>query len=155
MKKITLASLFLALCLTSFAQKNNDEDDRLDEMIDDKIEYIQNKVGLTPEEAEKFVPRYKKYIEERFHTYEKSPLDNIDIHEKKNKKLSEEEYKKINEKFINGKINKALSTKLYYEKFQEIVPESKIYKLYMAERSYKYELLKKVQNKGSKTSNSK
>ncbi|MCK9156494.1 MAG: hypothetical protein M0P12_10355 [Paludibacteraceae bacterium] len=155
MKKITLASLFLALCLTSFAQKNNDEDDRLDEMIDDKIEYIQNKMGLTPEEAEKFVPLYKKYIEERFLTYEKSPLDNIDIHEKKNKKLSEEEYKKINEKFINGKINKALSTKLYYEKFQEILPESKIYKLYMAERSYKYELLKKVQNKGSNTSNSK
>jgi len=123
-------------------------------MIEDKIEYIQTKMGLTEEEAENFIPLYKKYMEERFSTYENSPLDNLDIPERK-KKLSEADYKKINENYINGKINKALSAKLYYEKLQEILPESKIYKLYMAEKTYKYELLKRVQKRGTKTANSK
>jgi len=153
MKKTTLTSILLAFCLYSFSEKNSD-DDRLDVMIEDKIEYIQTKMGLTEEEAENFIPLYKKYMEERFSTYENSPLDNLDIPERK-KKLSEADYKKINENYINGKINKALSAKLYYEKLQEILPESKIYKLYMAEKTYKYELLKRVQKRGTKTANSK
>ena len=144
MKRIILSLLLLSVSILSFAQKN--EEKKIQEMVEDKTSYIIERMGLTPEETEKFVPIYKKYTTERINTFESSPFENFNYKEEKS--MSEEEFKKINAAYVNGKVNRALTTKLYYEKFREVIPESKIYKMQMAERDFKHELLKRVQNKG-------
>lgn len=128
----------------SYAEK--DDEEKTKAMVEFKSAYILERMDLTQEEAAKFIPIYKKYITERINTFEECPLEDFDY--KANNKLTEQEYKKINDTFVNGRINRALATKFYYEKFREIIPDSKIYKMQMAEKDFKHELLKRVQNKG-------
>ena len=144
MKRIILSLLLLSVSAISFAEKN--EEEKIQEMVEEKTSYIIERMGLTPEETEKFVPIYKKYITERINTFDNSPFENFNYKEEKS--MSEEEFKKINDAYVNGKVNRALSAKLYYERFREVIPESKIYKMLIAERDFKRELLKRVQNKG-------
>lgn len=142
--KRTIISLLLAFVATaSYAEKENDEKSK--EMLEFKTTYIVERMNLTKEESEKFIPIYERYTLEKFNSSTESPFNDFDS--KANDDLSEEEYRKINDDFVNGRINRALSTKVYYERFREIIPESKIYKMQMAERDFKHELLRRVHNK--------
>lgn len=145
MKRVILLLTFAFASIASYAEKPDDE--KVKTSIEKKATFVIEKMDLTPEEAEKFVPIYKKYITERYYTFEESPFNDFDY--KAKSKMTEEEYKKINDNFVNGRVNRALATKWYYEMFREIIPESKIYKMQMAERDFKFELLKLVQNKGA------
>lgn len=144
MKRVILSLLLAITATSSYAEKENEEKSM--EMIEYKTDYVVERIGLTSEEAEKFIPLYKKYTLEKFNSSVESPFNDFDYKAKNN--LTEEEYRKINDGFVNGRINRALSTKVYYERFREVIPESKIYKMQMAERDFKHELLKQVQKKG-------
>ena len=145
-KKLTTTIFFLsALIYSSFAEEKKQE--RLDELLQERTEYICSKIGLTPEEKEKFIPLYIEFQKKRMSMYEK---DNL-FHCKKNKEkksYTEEDYREMNEFYTNEKLNNATLDKVYYEKFREILPESKIYNMFQAERAYKHDLIKRVENKG-------
>jgi hypothetical protein len=145
-KKLTATIFFLsALIYSSFAEEKKQE--RLDELLQERTEYICSKIGLTPEEKEKFVPLYKEFQQKRMGMYEK---DNRFHFKKINEKKSytEEEYREMNEFYTNEKLNNATTDKIYYEKFREIIPESKIYGMFQAEKAYRRDLIKRVENKG-------
>jgi hypothetical protein len=69
MKYILHLLLFTALCFPAFAQEENDTPAK-DPKIQKRIEaaraaYITERLGLTPEEAEKFWPVYKEFSDKR------------------------------------------------------------------------------------------
>ena len=141
-KKLTTTIFFLsALIYSSFAEEKKQE--RLDELLQERTEYICSKIGLTPEEKEKFVPLYIEFQQKRLSMYEKDFKKKKDI-----KSYTEEDYREMNEFYTNEKLNNATLDKIYYEKFREILPESKIYNMFQAERAYKHDLIKRVENKG-------
>jgi len=146
MKKKFAATFFiLSSVICSFAEEKKQE--RLEELLQERTEFICSKIGLTPEEKVKFIPLYKEYQKKRINLYEK---DNLFHHGKKKDKKSytEEYYREMNEFYTNERLNNATLDKIYYEKFREILPESKIYNMFQAERSYRHDLIKQVENRG-------
>jgi len=150
MKKRLITTIFFlsALICSSFAEERKQE--RLDELLQERTEYIISKIDLTPEEREKFIPLYKEFQQKRMSMYEK---DNLHFKKKREKKsYTEEDYREMNEFYTNEKLNNATLDKIYYEKFREILPESKIFNMFQAEKTYRRDLLKRVENKGKDNS---
>ncbi len=139
--------ILLGFFCNAFAQSNNKQE-RMSELLQKRTEYICSEIGLTPQEKEKFVLLYNEFQQKRMELFQK---DNLRSKKKKDDKNSftEEDYKKINEAYVNEKLNKATLDRLYYEKFREILPESKIFAMFQAERSYRQKLMKQVENKGN------
>jgi len=144
-KGLTIAVFLIGSFIYSFAEEKKQE--RLDELLQQQTEYICSKIDLTPEEKEKFTPLYNEYQAKRMVMFEKNEVG----HFKKirgRKSYTEAEYQQINEAYINEKLNRATLERIYYEKFREILPESKIYHIFHAEKLYKQDLIKQVENKG-------
>ncbi len=147
MKTQLTAIIFLLGCFfcNAFAQDNKQE--RMQALLQKRTEYICSKIGLTTEEKAKFVPLYNEFQQKRMELFQK---DDLGMRKKKENKNSftEQDYQKINEAYISGKLNKATLDRVYYEKFKEILPESKIFAMLQAERLYRQDLMKQVENKG-------
>ena len=144
-KRLTTTIFFLsAFMYSSFAEEKKQE--RLEELFQERTEYICSKMGLTLEEKEKFIPLYEEFQQKRMSLYEKDNL--FHLKKKKDKFYTEEDYREINEFYTNEKLNNATLDKIYYEKFREILPESKIFNMFQAEKTYRHDLLKRVENKG-------
>ncbi len=139
--------IFLTFLGNIFAQ--DDKQKRMNELLQKRTEYICSKIGLTSEEKEKFVPLYNEFQQKRMELFRK---DQLGLKKRKKDKASftEQDYQEINESYINEKLNKATQDRLYYEKFREILPESKIFAMFQAERLYRQDLMKQVENKGKK-----
>jgi len=146
MNKQLIAVVFLlsSFC-SSFAEGEKQE--RLNELLQKRTEYICSKIGLTPEEKEKFIPLYNEFQRKRMDLFEKDDLG-LKKREEKKTSFTEQDYRKMNEFYINEKLNKATLDRIYYEKFKEILPESKIFNMFQAERLYRHDLIKQVENKG-------
>ncbi|MDZ7645880.1 MAG: hypothetical protein U5K54_01165 [Cytophagales bacterium] len=71
MKKLIVLSLFLISALSAFAQDPTDadlvvQDPKAQEKIKNlRIAYISDKLGLTPDQAEKFWPVYREFSDQR------------------------------------------------------------------------------------------
>ena len=147
MKKRLITTIFFLSALIYSSSAEEKKQERLDELLQERTEYISSKIDLTPEEREKFIPLYKEFQQKRMSMYEK---DNLYHFKKKKEKKSytEEDYREINEFYTNEKLNNATLDKIYYEKFREILPESKIFNMFQAEKTYRRDLLKRVENRG-------
>ncbi len=145
-KRLTAVFFLLSSFLCSFAEDKKQE--KLDELLQRRAEYICSKIGLTPEEKEKFMPLYNEYQEKKMDLFEKDNLDRLRKRKEKKSSYTEEEYREVNESYINEKLDRSTLDRIYYEKFREILPESKIFNMFQAERLYKHDLIKQVENKG-------
>ena len=61
---ILIATLFIGVHLTSFAQDDGDQRERAGKLEALKIAYLTKKMNLTPEEAQRFWPIYNRYAAE-------------------------------------------------------------------------------------------
>ena len=145
-KRLTAAIFLLSSFINSFAEDKKQE--RLEELLQKRTEYICSKIGLTPEEKEKFAPLYDEFQEKRMNLFEKDDLGYLKRKKDKKSSFTEQDYREINESYTNEKLNNATLERIYYEKFREILPESKIFNMFQAERSYRHDLIKQVENKG-------
>ena len=145
-RQLTIITFLLGFFISSFAEDRKQE--RLGEFLQKRTEYISSKIGLTPEEKEKFVPLYNEFQEKRMNLFEKDDLGYLNKRKDKKSSLTERDYREINESYTNEKLNRATLDKIYYEKFREILPESKIFNMFQAERLYRHDLIKQVENKG-------
>ena len=144
-KKLTATIFFLSSLICSFAEEKKQE--RLEGLLHERTEFICSKIGLTPEEKEKFIPLYNEFQNKRMSMYEKDNLFHFG-NKKGKKSYTEEDYREMNEFYTNERLTNATLDKVYYEKFREILPESKIYNMFQAEKSYRHDLIRQLENRG-------
>ena len=137
MKKI----LFVLFCLTSvvgvFAQPQNG---RVKERVEaQRVGFITQRLNLTPEESQAFWPVYNQYTEKlqqiRNSVKLEQPLDD----------MSDADTEKLIMAQMDKESRELDLRKEYYQKLKKVISVKKIAKLYKAERDFRGELLKQLQ----------
>ena len=139
---MAIATFLFMLSVSAFGEHRKQE--QMDRLLQQRIEFITSKIELTEEEKEKFVPLYEEFQEKQISSFEKNNRREANCKEEKN--YTEEDFRKKNESYFNEKLERATLDRIYYEKLREILPESKIYNLYKAEKAYRRDLLRQVKN---------
>ena len=137
------ATLLVASLMVSCSKKN--DEDRSEQIKVQKIAFFTEKLNLTAEEAQIFWPVYNEYwqrkntiIEERRAAMQFC-AENIE-------KLSEEEIERYADMYINFHKQESDLLIEFNEKFKEVLPASKVMKLYLADYEFKTYLLKQIRN---------
>jgi hypothetical protein len=130
MKKIVLLALFSLLTLGFNAQGQAKNDDVRKQWWEDfkakRAAFLTEKIGLTPDEAQKFWPLYNAYDEK------KGQLLFQMRGQLYRPKKDAQDYAKANLDYINLKIQDAHLEKLYYEKFKTFLGPEKLNRYYRA-----------------------
>lgn len=114
-----------------------------------KIAFFTEKIGLTPEEAEKFWPVYNAYWKKKNAIIEERQ-NKMSHYSKKQENLSPEEMEELADSYIHQEVQKAQLLKEYHEKFKNILPIHKVMKIYKADYQFKEYLLEKIRKSGEK-----
>lgn len=146
MKHYTLVLLlFCAFTLggtTVFAQDSN-ANERKENVEAAKVAFITDKMGLTAEQAQQFWPLYNEYEAKRremVKSYRSGYRRNLD-------ELSEQEAKaRIDGMFVTKERELNLEQE-YAAKYQRIITNKQLIKLYRAEREFTKMLLKRLDDR--------
>lgn len=146
--KISLFNLLIALFLLPIGlnaqdQKQGQRQERKEEIKKYKIAYITEQVNLTSDEAQKFWPVYNEH---------QAKLDAIRKERRTKMKAFREKMETATDADIDRMIRNGMEAKkkelqleeTYYEKYKRVLPIKKVAKLYHAEKTFKKELLKKI-----------
>ena len=106
-----------------------------------KVAYITSELGLTPEESQKFWPVYNQYWDERMKIGEKRRM----LFKKIRKENPGDA--QIDEMIRYMKDEVAVFEK-YIPKFKEILPSSKVAKIFTSEEGFKRHLLQQANERG-------
>ncbi|HSH52187.1 MAG TPA: hypothetical protein VK982_10740 [Bacteroidales bacterium] len=108
-----------------------------------KIAFFTDKIGLTPEEAEKFWPIYNSYWE-RKNNIIADRKETMTYFADKSENMSKKEMFQYADNYINYEMQLAELLNEYHEKFKKILPIQKVMKIYLADYEFKAYLLKKI-----------
>ncbi|MGC9151275.1 MAG: hypothetical protein ACP5F6_05910 [Microbacter sp.] len=143
MKRIALFIGLLIMVSAVYPQgKPNNHQQRLNEIRQKKIEFIQQRVQLTPQEAQQFWPLYHEYEQKRWDLMKASRET---FQQDRGLKERNADYAEMTENMINFDLVRAQLAKTYYERFKKILPPEKLFQYYMADREFKEWLLKDIQ----------
>lgn len=138
MKKYVTIVVFL-ICASQmvFAQKS-----KMDQIKAERAAYFTQELSLTPEEAEVFWPVYNQYSEKR-HSLKKETRQlkkemKLSIENKENKEAE------LFDKILDKEEEEIQLIREYLSKFKKVLPEEKVYQLYLAEEKFKRHMLKKL-----------
>ena len=110
-----------------------------------KVEFITTKLELTPEEAEKFWPLYNEF-ESKLKALEKKRR--MVLKENYNKELTDDEVNELIQMNFDTD-QQILSLRRQYDvKFKKVLSVQKVGKLYVAEKEFRHELLRKMKRGG-------
>lgn len=147
---IFMAMMIMAIVIPSQAQDKGKMGKERQEMGKKikvaKIAFISEQLELTPEEAEKFWPVYNENEEkrenltrgmmEKFRTHD----EDVDMSDEKAEELMQQRFQQ-EEALLDLK-------KEYHDKYLEILPATKVLKLYMVENNFKRHLMEKMGRRG-------
>jgi len=133
-KTFNLILYILFIYNISYAQQNNKED----KMLSIKIAYITEKIELTSKQSEKFWPVYFE-LEDKLRAINKQKR-NFD-------NLSDEQLKEALMQQFKDEKRKIEIKESYINKFLDIISIRQLYNLYKSEKSFKRELIKRMNNK--------
>ena len=133
-KTFNLILYILFIYNFSYAQQNNKED----KMLSIKIAYITEKIELTSKQSEKFWPVYFE-LEDKLRAINKQKR-NFD-------NLSDEQLKEALMQQFKDEKRKIEIKESYINKFLDIISIRQLYNLYKSEKSFKRELIKRMNNK--------
>lgn len=140
-QKLIIAVIIMVFATPLFSQSINS--DRIEA---ERIAFFTKKLDLSPEEAQKFWPVYNdftsrkdKIIQERngLIRYLNQNLNN----------LSDKEVEESGDKLISFILEEAELTRIYHEKFKEVLPPAKVVKIYSTEVQFKTMLLNKLRQR--------
>ena len=143
MKRYILLITLFILSSVGFinAQPKGCNNAKREAMEAQKVAFITEKVGLTPEEAEKFWPLYNSFEAQRRDLRHQMH----DIRRSITNESSEGDYKKaLNELQKIDMQQSALKLK-YHKEFLKILSAKKLFNYYSAENEYKKELIKHIE----------
>ncbi len=100
-----------------------------------KMEYIQKEAGLSQEEAKRYFPLYNELSKKKFelHRQHRSKVEEM---KKKNKNMSNNEYRQLLENDVDIKLKEAEMEKEYSGKLEKILSPEKLYRAQQAERKF-------------------
>ncbi len=140
MKRYVLFLINVLLVATmASAQASGKRAQMRERMYEKKVEFINDRVAFTTEEDKAFWPVYKEYMEKRREA--KQDLRKMRHAVKNGEKVDYESY---NDLVVQVEVDEAAISQEYYKKIKAILPPEKIYKLHMAEREFKKQLLERV-----------
>ncbi|MDR1416226.1 MAG: hypothetical protein LBJ57_02250 [Prevotellaceae bacterium] len=132
------------------AGKQQRHKQRQEQMQARKVGYFTTQLELTPEEAALFWPVYNEYWKKRDDLFnERNSL----IRKAKRDKVDDKKALQIAQRMVGNLQDDANLTREYNEKFTKILSPQKLLKYYIAEESFKVELLNVLRKHGSKVEN--
>lgn len=127
---------------TAFAQDRN-RHERRENVEAAKTAFLTDKMGLTPEQSQKFWPIYNEYEAKRRELVKGYRIDfrqNID-------ELTDQEVEARVAKIFDLKEKELALDKAYAEKYQKVISVKQLVKLYRGEREFTKLLLKRLDHK--------
>lgn len=145
MKRIVLLFIITLTCTVIMAQNAHKMQQKREQIQAQKIAFITEKMQLSPEEAQVFWPVYNEYDKKKSDIERNLSSPQMRESRPDVETMSDEE---IND-FILKRFDKEqqlvnLNTE-YFQKFKDILPVKKVYKLYEAEMQFRRMLLGKLQ----------
>jgi len=148
--RLLLSTLMLLTGSLAMAQPDDMPpipEDKLEEIKAQKVAYITQKMGFTPEEAQKFWPVYNQYDKE----LETSRKEMRDFHrglKKSGTELTEAEANQLIDKELSTRQKELDTRRKYSTEFKKNLGAVRTVKLYQAERDFNKELLKRMRERG-------
>ncbi|GAA4365721.1 hypothetical protein GCM10023185_36270 [Hymenobacter saemangeumensis] len=142
-RAFALAGLLLAAAPAVQAQNGpggGRRGERLAQLENAKIAFITNRVSLSQEQAQKFWPLYNEFTARRREVHRNGRLARRDISEG----MSDQQIRdNISQSFVARQQELNLE-KEYFDKFQKVISLRQVAQLFMAERDFTKEVIKRV-----------
>lgn len=140
MKQLSIALMLFFISLGVNAQKQNR--DAMEQIKSVRIALITERLGLTPDQAEKFWPVYREYnLERRALRQEfKTAREGVDI-----ENLTDDQSKQLFKKSMELKQNELNLEKEYSNRMGDVITTQQLFKLKNAEKDFQQMLLKRIQ----------
>jgi len=139
MRTFILFSLLLLFSIKNFAQPGKVE--KLKQLQKQKINYFNERLNLSNQEAKKFWPVYNDY-QNRRNLIAQERRSTTTYFLKNSENMSEEEISELLEKYINYEQRETKLLEVYTNKFREFLPEKKVIKVFILEVQFRQWLLK-------------
>lgn len=139
---ITFVAISMMLSSEAFAQDGKQKGKHFDKeaFLAKRNAYITAEVGLTPEEAEQFIPLCNELRQKMFEVGRECRKFSKQV--RKQEKVTEADYTKLIDDCLEVRIKEAQLEKEYYEKFKKILSSEKLYKYREAEIKFARNFMK-------------
>jgi hypothetical protein len=127
------------------AGKQQRHKQRKEQMQARKVGYFTAQLELTPEEAELFWPIYNEYWKKRNDLF--NERNNL-IRKAKHDKMDDKKALQMAQRMVGNLQDDANLAREYNEKFAKVLPPQKLLKYYVAEESFRTELLNVLRKHG-------
>ncbi len=138
MKSVSIFFMLIFITLGTFAQNR----EAMKKIESARIALITERLGLTPEQAEKFWPVYRQYNMERRELRQefRNTRQNVDM-----QNLTEEQSKELVQKSMDLKQRELNLEKEYAQRLSEVISTQQLFKLKNAEKDFQQMILKRIQ----------
>ncbi|MCG8308375.1 MAG: hypothetical protein MI975_13360 [Cytophagales bacterium] len=139
MKRVGIILILLLISSGAFAQNR----EAMKKIESARIALITERLGLTPDQAEKFWPVYREYNQERREIRRefRDARQGVDM-----KNLTDEQSKRLVQKSIEMKQKELNLEKEYSNRLSEVISTQQLFKLKNAEKDFQQMLLKRIQD---------
>ena len=120
--------------------------DKIQELQAQKVGFFTKKLQLTSREAQEFWPVYNDY-QVRKNKIIQDRRNSTRYYMQNFNNLSEKEIEEMTGKYIRLMKEESDLLITYHEKFKEVLPISKVMKMYISEEQYKIFLLRQLRNR--------
>jgi len=149
MKKIfafAVILVFATLTTTVSAQHDDKEHkDRWEKFRAEKIGFLTSELELTPDEAQEFWPVYNLLEKERWEAQKHRRELEEQVRDAE-ENMSDRKIVELTRDYAGSMQKEADMLVEYNEKFLDILPSSKVLKLYKAENEFRFQMIKKFRD---------
>lgn len=136
MEKLVIILVFIfSITTDSFSQNGA----RHEKVINARAEYVSKEMGLSSEEKENFIPLYKEYSRKKAQA-KRAYRQNFKSNQKSIQARSADEILDSEQAIIDLE-------RQYINEFESVAAESKVAKLFMAEKKFKKMLMKRIKER--------
>lgn len=139
MKKIIIFAVCIFVSITlsvAIAQKKEGRNRSFSkkEFFEKRRAFLQKEMGLTDEEAAAFFPLTEEFMQKRFE--ESKSFREAHKKIKRNPNVTDADYEKILDLYIDLKIKNAELEKEYYKRYKQVLPAKKLFEYQRSERKF-------------------
>ncbi len=145
--------MMLAFTVSASAHRNCGEDWK-EKMMCEKIAFLTNELGITPEEAQTFWPVYNGISKERDEAMHKVFRSYKELEEGLETGMSDKEISKLLDNYLEAAEAQREVEENAIEKFRKVLSVKKVAKLYVGEEKFRRQHIRKMKAKPEQKSES-
>ena len=150
-KEALIALILVLICSLGFSQPHRTQE-KYEEIQKKKVQYLTEKMSLTPEEGQVFWPLYNEFEAKKEAIRQEVREKTRKLRRGENSDMSNEEKLNLMQAALDLKEKNIQLEKLYFDKFKKELSVEKLYKFYKADKEFKRVLLHKFRETKSKNS---